>query len=275
MNPIVIDIGPLQLHAYTAWLMGGILAGLGIVAWRARQHDSAVVVRWLDVGLAAVVAGVIGARLLHVALEWDYFADHTNEIRQLSLGGLAWHGALIAGIPAAWSVARLRRVDLRAWSDAAALAWPVGMIAAWAACRRTGSGYGYEVATLADWPGWLVAELPDVYGFVAPRLDLQAAGILWGIALLALALLLTWRGWLPGLRFWLVLGVGCLGLAFLGFFRADPAQLWFHHRADQVLDLITLLLSTVTGGALWLRNRRGAALSAEEIMPEVEITEDA
>lgn len=275
MNPIVIDIGPLQLHAYTAWLMGGILAGLGIIVWRGRQRDSAVVVRWLDVGLAAVVAGVIGARALHVALEWDYFTDHTNEIRQLSLGGLAWHGALIAGIPAAWMMARLRRVDLRAWSDAAALAWPVGMIAAWAACRRAGSGYGYEVATLADWPGWLVAELPDVYGFVAPRLDLQAAGVLWGAALLALALLLTWRGWLPGLRFWLVLGVGCSGLAILGFFRADPAQLWFHHRADQVLDLITLLLSTVIGGALWLWDQRGAALSDEEIMPEVEITEGA
>ncbi|MBN2303870.1 MAG: prolipoprotein diacylglyceryl transferase, partial [Anaerolineae bacterium] len=214
------------------------------------------VTRWLDVGIAAVIAGVIGARALHVALEWSYFTDHRNEIRHLELGGLAWHGALLAGIPAALIMARLRRVDMRAWSDAAALVWPVGLMAAWRGCRGAGCGYGYEVKTLADWPDWLVEELPDVYGFIAPRLDLAAGGILFGGALLILAVLLTWRGWLPGLRFWVILGIGSLGLALFGFFRADPAHLWLDHRTDQVLDLITLLLCTLTGSALWLWDRR-------------------
>ena len=256
MNPVVIDLGPLELHAYTAWLMGGILLALGVIAWRAHRHDPAAVTRWLDVGIAGVVGGVIGARLLYWALNWEYFADHTGEIAEISLGGMDWHGALLAGLPAVVVMARLRRVPLCPWTDAAALAWPVGLGAAWIACRRAGCGYGCEVQTLADWPGWLVEELPDVFGLVAPRLEVQLAGALFGGVLLGLVSLLTWRGWLPGLRFWVVLGLTGLGLAILGFFRADPARILVHRRADQVFDLILLLLCTVTGGTLWLLDRR-------------------
>jgi len=256
MNPVVVEVGPVVLHAYTAWLAGGILMGLGVIAWRAHRSAPESVMCWLDVGIAGVVGGVIGARLLYVALNWEYFTDHTGEIAKISSGGMAWHGALLAGIPAVLVAARLRRVPLGPWTDAMALAWPLGLSAAWAACRQAGCGYGCEVRTLADWPGWLVEELPDVYGLVAPRLDVQLAGALFGEVLLLLALVLTWRDWLPGLRLWLVLALTGLGMALLGFFRADPARLLFHHRADQVFDLVLLLLSTVTGGMIWLVDRR-------------------
>jgi prolipoprotein diacylglyceryltransferase len=256
MNPVVIDIGPLVVRSYTAWLAGGIVLALILVAWRGYRFRPDHAARWLDVGIAAVLAGIAGARLLHVALEWDYFSGFRGEITKISLGGLAWHGALLAGVLAGLVVANLRRVPFRPWTDAVALVWPVGLIAAWIACRRAGCGYGYEVRTLADWPGWLVEELPDVFGLVAPRLEVQVAGALWGGVLLALALLLTWRDWLPGVRFWLILGLSSLGLALLGFFRADPAPLIEGRRADQVFDLLVLLLSTLIGSGLWLRDRR-------------------
>jgi phosphatidylglycerol---prolipoprotein diacylglyceryl transferase len=258
MNPVVIDFGPLELRAYTAWLMGGILCGVAVMLWRAYAHDPRVMLPWLDVSLAGLIAGVIGARALHVALEWAYFADHPDEIDKLWLGGMAWHGGLLAAIPAVWIVARWRDVDLRTWTDALALAWPLGMIGAWTGCREAGCGYGYEVATLADWPRWVVAELPDVFGLYAPRLDVQSYGTRFAALLLALALLLTALDRLRGVRLWLILALSSLGLALTGFLRADPAQLLLGHRADQVFNLVLLLLSTVTGGALWLLDRRAA-----------------
>lgn len=256
MDPVVVELGPLTLRAYNAWLLGGALVGVGIVGWRAHRADPGRAARWLDVALVALIAGVIGARGLHVAQDWDRFAASRDQIARLSLGGMAWHGALLAGLPAALIAARLRDVPFRAWTDAAALAWPPGMMAAWGGCRSAGCGVGYEVATLAEWPGWLVAELPDAYGFVAPRLDVGAGGVAFGAALWALAALLTWRGWLPGLRLWLVLGLSGLGLALLGFLRADYASTLLNRRADQVFDLTLLLVCTVIGGALWLRDRR-------------------
>lgn len=258
MNPVAIDIGPLELRTYTAWLMGGIIAALGVIAWRAYRRDPRAVGRWLDVSLAALITGVVGARALHVALYWDHFADHTGEITRLQSGGMAWHGGLLAAIPIALIAARLRGVPLRAWTDAVAIALPLGLIGAWTGCRDAGCGYGYEVATLADWPGWLVAELPDVFGLYAPRLDLHLFGAVFGLVLLALALILTGLDALRGLRLWIVLALAGLGLALIAFFRADPAQTLLDRRADQIFDLLVLLLSTVTGGVLWLHDRRAA-----------------
>jgi prolipoprotein diacylglyceryltransferase len=255
MNPIVFEFGTLHVRAYTAWLAGGILLGLGVIAWRAYRYDPGGVLRWLDVGIAAVIGGVIGARALHVALEWAYFADRTDEIDKLWLGGMAWHGALIVGLLAALIMARLRRVPIRLWLDAAALAWPLGMVMAWRGCRAAACGYGYEVRTLADWPSWLVEELPDVYGQSAPRLDIQTAGMGLGGLLFVWALILTWRGWLPGLRVWAVWALTGLGLALISFFRADPAQIIADRRADQVFDLALLLISVAVGGLLWLTDR--------------------
>ena len=258
MNPVVLEFGPLTLRAYTAWLLGSVLCGLGIIAWRAyREREN--VGAWLDVALAGVVAGTLGARALYVAQEWRYFSDHADEIAHLSAGGIAWHGALLVGAPAVWLAARARRVPLARWADALALAWPLGMAAAWWGCRGAGCGYGYEVATLADWPAWLVAELPDVYGQYAPRLDVQTAGAAWALALGALAALWTWRGWLRGLRLWAILALVGLGQLLLAYLRADPAPTLVGHRADQVYDAGLCLLASAWGGILWLRARHGRA----------------
>ncbi|MBI5958460.1 MAG: prolipoprotein diacylglyceryl transferase [Chloroflexi bacterium] len=256
MNPVVLEFGSFELHAYTVWVLGSILGGLALIAWRAYCYDPAAMLRWLDVGIAGVVAGVIGARALHVALEWNYFSDHTDEIDKFFLGGMAWHGGLLAAIPVVIGMARLRRVPLRPWLDALALAFPAALIGVWMGCRRAGCGYGYEVQTLADWPGWMVEELPDVYGFIAPRLDVQIFGVGLSVALGIMVLILTWGQWLVGLRLWIVLALAGLGFALLGFLRADPAHWLIDHRADQVFDLILFGASTLIGGALWLWDRR-------------------
>ncbi len=263
MNPIVIDFGPLELRAYTAWVMAGVLLGLAVIALSAYRRSPDAVPRWIDVALAGLVAGVIGARALHVALRWDYFQDHTGEIDALWLGGMAWHGGLLAAAPMVLIAARLRGVPFRAWTDALALALPLGMAAAWTGCRDAGCGYGYEVNTLADWPGWLVAELPDVFGLYAPRLDVPLFGALFALGLFALALLLTGFDRLRGLRLWVVLALAALGLALLGFFRADPAHTIAARRADQVFDLLLMFTSTVTGAVLWLHDRATADSGSE------------
>lgn len=256
MNPVVFELGPLELRTYTAWLVGGILLALAVIVWRGYRYAPSAAVRWLDVGIAALIGGIVGARLLHVTLEWRYFSDHTDEIAKLSSGGLAWHGALVGGLFAALILAWVRRVPLKAWTDAAALALPILWIAGWIACRRAGSAYGYEVWTLADWPGWVAEELPDIYGIIVPRLEVQLAGALFSGVLFGLALLLTWRDWLSGLRLWIVLALAGLGFALLGFFRADPSRMFLERRADQLFDLLVLFLSTLTGCLIWLSSHR-------------------
>ncbi|MCC7209791.1 MAG: prolipoprotein diacylglyceryl transferase, partial [Anaerolineae bacterium] len=109
MNPIVISLGPVDVRAFTAWVGGGILACIGLaLALAARRGER--LLPWLDVCLAALVAGLIGARAAHVAIESAYFAAHPDEILDLARGGLDWHGALAGGLLGALIMARLRRV---------------------------------------------------------------------------------------------------------------------------------------------------------------------
>lgn len=249
-------IGPLTLRTYNAWLLGAALAGLLVIGWRASRQPARSVRAWLDVTLMALLAGLIGARGLHVALHWEQYRAAPDQIARLSLGGTLWHGGVVLGLIAALPGARGRHVPFRAWTDAVALAWPLALAAAWYGCRAAGCGYGYEVATLADWPPWLVEELPDAYGFVAPRLDVQAGGVLLAALLGLIAAMLSWRGWLPGLRLWLLLALTGLGQALLSFLRADATDTPCQHRADRLLDLALLGASTLIGCALWLADRR-------------------
>jgi uncharacterized membrane protein len=130
------------------------------------------------------------------------------------------------------------------------------------ACGAANCGYGLEVRTLADFPGWLVTESPDVYGVIAPRLNLPPLGILLAVLLLLIVLILTALGWLPGQRFWFALTLYSLGMALLDFFRAEYVPIWFDHRADQILDLAVALLSilmfAIVGFVRLSTRRRGA-----------------
>lgn len=244
MNPIVINLGPLQVRAFTFWIalaaaITGVLA-LGTAAQRRER-----LMPWLDTLVGAVVGGVIGARAGHVLLNWGYFAAHQDEILSISGGGLNWHGALLGGLVGAALVARVRRVSLPALMDAFALALPVCAVAIWQGCAAAACGYGLEVRTLADYPSWLVTESPDVFGTIAPRLALPTLGTLLALVVLLLVIALYLLRWLRGLRLWVALMVYGLCMALLSPFRGEYVPLWWGRRADQILDLSVALLAAL------------------------------
>ena len=104
------------------------------------------------------------------------------------LGGLDWHGAVALGLAGLFLMARLRGLDGRALLDALAFALPLGATLTFGGCLLARCAYGREVASLADYPALLAAELPDLYGMSVPRLLSQGYGIALGLVLL----LVTW-----------------------------------------------------------------------------------
>src|SRR5262249_12902212 len=146
---------------------------------------------------------------------WAYFSAHKEQITQLTNGGLDWHGAVVFGLIGALVAARIRHVSLILLLDALALVLPIGATSAWLACAAATCGYGLEVRTLADFPSWLVLESQDIYGTVAPRLNLPPVGIALAIILLMVVGLWTVFGWLLGLRLWLALAIYALGMGLI------------------------------------------------------------
>ncbi len=224
---------------YSLALVVGIALSVGIGARRSALRLGVLV----DVCLGVAVGGVIGARIGHVLLNWDYFAANLSEALRPSAGGLDWHGAVIGGLIGLALIAGWRRLKLRDLLDALAPALPLLALAGWFGCWAAVCGYGAEVDTLAHYPPLVAAETRDVYGIVAPRFNTQGFGMALALALLTLSMVLIRRGWLKYRRFWLLLALLSAGMFVIGFFRGDYAPMVAGLRADQVVDGGFLVIS--------------------------------
>ena len=254
MPDLTTTLGPFTLRSFTFFLGLALAATVAVALLRLRPVAAAG--RVVDALLGALLGAVAGARLAHVALNWDYFATHTSEIVRLSAGGLDWHGALAGGLLGLALVARWRRLSAAQVLDALTPALPLLALGGWYACWAAACGYGREVDTLANYPAYAVAELPDVFGLVAPRYSTQVFGLWLALALLGVAVLLVGTNRLAGLRFWLVLALLGGGMFAIGFLRGDPAVIAGGLRLDQWLDALIVLAGVA--GMIAARRQRAA-----------------
>jgi phosphatidylglycerol:prolipoprotein diacylglycerol transferase len=79
----------------------------------------------VNCALTNFVGGVIGARLYFVALKWDYFKDHLNQICATWLGGLSIHGGVIGAIIASILYCRLNKLPFFTICDILAACLPL------------------------------------------------------------------------------------------------------------------------------------------------------
>jgi phosphatidylglycerol:prolipoprotein diacylglycerol transferase len=253
MHPLFLQWGGLTISTYAVCMMLGLILGTCASLWEARRRQvrSASV---LDAILAAVVAGVIAARLGYALINWTYYQDHLGEIPRLWLGGLIWQIGLLGGLIGAWLLARRAPAP---WIvlDLLALGLPLAAACGWIGSYLSGTAFGKEL-----YPGeplfFLAVDVPDWYGQTAPRWPTQLLGA--GLALaLFLALWLTRRlAWPPGLRLWLFVVFYSLIDLLLGFTRGPDLPLLNGWRADQWLDAGLLLLGCFQWVRVWRRAKR-------------------
>jgi len=111
--------GPFTLHTYGVLLAVAFLAGLW-VASRQAKRDGLDAGRVTDMAVWVLIAGLVGAKLLLIALDWRFYVRNPRElVSAFFLSGGVFYGGLVAGILVAWWYAR--RHDLPGWRTADAL----------------------------------------------------------------------------------------------------------------------------------------------------------
>ena len=134
-SPIAFSVAGLDIRWYALFLLAGLAAGLLLTRWLARRVGLDPEWVW-DAAPWIVLSAIIGARMYYVLLRGDYFAQHPSEAVNLRLGGMAFHGSLIAGIIAFVLLARRDSQPVLAWTDVAmpgvALAQAIGRWGNWA-----------------------------------------------------------------------------------------------------------------------------------------------
>jgi phosphatidylglycerol---prolipoprotein diacylglyceryl transferase len=132
--PLIFHLGPLEVTGYGLMLMVAFLMGGWLIARQLREaqlrEDYAA-----DIVAAAVIGGIIGAKLWYVALTRDPGA-------LLSRGGLVWYGGFIGGAVAVilngWRLGVPLRWTMQLAAPALAAAYALGRVG----CFLVNDDYG-------------------------------------------------------------------------------------------------------------------------------------
>jgi phosphatidylglycerol:prolipoprotein diacylglycerol transferase len=149
--PFVFQLGPVEVTGYglmmmVAFLMGGWLIALELKR-RGLSEDYAA-----DMIAAAVIGGIVGAKLWYVALTQDAGA-------LFSRGGLVWYGGFIGGTAAVILNGWRLKVPLRWTMQLAAPALPAAYALGRIGCFLVNDDYGRPTdlpwaVKAARAPGW-------------------------------------------------------------------------------------------------------------------------
>jgi prolipoprotein diacylglyceryl transferase len=129
-----IDIGPVPLHAYGLLLAIGILvaAWVGERRWVAKGHAQE---EFSKIVVGTVIGGIVGARLYHVATDYQLFTDDWASVVKIWEGGLSIWGAVGGGAIVLAILCWRFRMDFLDLADAAvpgvALAQAIGRWGNW------------------------------------------------------------------------------------------------------------------------------------------------
>lgn len=96
-DPILFSLADITIYWYGFFVVAGIISAFAIALVLAKYYgikkDTMV-----DLAFWLVIFGILGARSYHILLEIDYYMAAPMQMIKLWQGGLAIHGAIIAGI---------------------------------------------------------------------------------------------------------------------------------------------------------------------------------
>jgi prolipoprotein diacylglyceryl transferase len=244
-----IHLGPLQLRAYGLMIALGVIVAVKVASsrWEARggkAEDISAVATW------AVPAGLIGARLYHVATDYQRFQGDWLDVFAIWKGGLGIWGGVALGAMVGWLVARRRGLDATLALDAAAPA-----IALAQAIGRWGNWFNQELFGRPSTLPWAVRidaeHRPDRYLDVSTFHPTFLYESLWNLLVVGLLLVVErrWRLRKGGL-FALYVAAYTVGRFWIEALRVDDAHHILGIRLNDWTSLVVFLGASVV---LWRR----------------------
>lgn len=289
MFPVILQIGTVSIHSFGVFVALGFAAGIW---WSVREGGRIGLPRErvLDLTFWLLVSGVIGARLLFVAINWQDFFVHTAaqieehgnatgilrgllEAAAVWKGGIVWYGGLLAAF--AVGVWYMRRTNLPVWktSDAVAPGVMLGLAFGRIGCLAAGDDYGkvvesaWETVRTGGNAPWWTLTFTDPQSLVPQEMlgmPLYPAQILMSLNALLIFAVLVWLRRVKtfeGQVTWSMMLLYSVGRFFVEYSRGDAGRgfvvdPWLS--TSQFISVLTFALAAV----MYARCKRGASTSA-------------
>ena len=247
-----ISIGPLELRAYGLMIALGVIAAVWLAGRMLERKGAGTTDDVSSIAIWGVGAGIIGARLYHVATDWERFDDNLGAIPKIWEGGLGIPGGLLFGVFVGMWQAKRRGIAplvmLTCAAPAIALAQAIG---------RWGNWFNQELFGRATDLPWALEidddHLPAGYESGTTFHPTFLYESLWNFALAGLLVWIDRKFRLAPGRLMAVylMGYGT-GRFWIEGLRIDPADEIAGLRFNQ-----WVALAAVVAGALWLFFTRG------------------
>ena len=249
------EVGPFTFHFYALCIIAGIAVAIWLGDKRLRAHDPALATVVSDVAIFAVPAGIIGGRIYHVLSSPSNFFGSSGSLLDVFAiwkGGLGIWGAISLGALGAYVGYRRvgrTRTDIKlphflVFLDALA----PGILFA-QAIGRFGNWFNVELFG-KPLDSWWSLQVPvqkrpaDLRAFETfhPTFLYEA---IW-CSLVAIALILLRKRFLPGQVFAIYIASYCLGRFFIESIRIDSANLFFGLRQNQWVSIAIGALALIS-----------------------------
>lgn len=153
MYPIIFSIGRITIYSYGVMMALSLLSVTLLISRRAyifnisKDFISSLVI-------VVFIFGIIGARLLYVLSNFDYFSTRPFEVFFINRGGLVYYGGFLLGITAAVFYSKIKKVSLMDVADLSAPFIAFGHSIGRIGCFLNGCCYGKVISPFLKqiWP---------------------------------------------------------------------------------------------------------------------------
>lgn len=255
IDPVLWQVGPFTLRWYGLMIALALLTGIAVAVREARRKGIAEDEIY-SFALWAVIAGVIGARALHVIDKFDYYRQHPAAIFALQEGGLAIYGTILFGLLAGVIYAWRRGIPAGRLADVGAPALIIGQAIGRLGCIINGDAYG--APTNVPWA--LVYSHPNALAPLGvPGQPTPGYELIWDVLVFGVLVTLRRRLRVDGTLFLIYISLYSAGRFVITFWRQDDIFM-LGLREAQVVSLAAIVVAVPL--MIYLnRSRRVEALS--------------
>ncbi len=142
MCPVLFQVGPFTIYSYGLMLALGFLVASWLMTkeYRRKKLDPNLAG---NITLIALVAGVIGSKILYLLEHWDQFVANPSAMA-FSPGGLSFFGGLFLATAAIYVYTRSKKIDFLTVADGTSPGLMLGYGVARLGCHFAGDGdYGF------------------------------------------------------------------------------------------------------------------------------------
>lgn len=241
IDPVAFSLGAIEVRWYGIMVVLAIVAIIAITLLEAKRVGISED-HIYNVGLWAIIGGVVVSRVVHVIDRWEYYIAHPEQI--IGFEGLAVYGAVLGALLATLIYAWVKKLSFWQLGDIIAPGAILGQAIGRIGCLINGCCYG-----LMNPPSWAgaIVYTHDNHMLVGtpvgvPLYPTQIYHFVWN--LIAFAILWQWRRRLKphGVLFLSYLALYAIGDLGIRFVREGEPFLFGMQQA-QLIGIIILLIT--------------------------------